>query len=220
MINQLEGMIEDVSEGRVLVKCGAVTYELLIPASDEGELVTRIGQSAKFHTLHYLESQGQGATYLPRLIGFQTSADRGFFELFTTVKGIGNRKALRALQLPCATIAQAIAAKDVATLVSLPEIGRRTAESIVVELQGKVERYMEAKPARSGGVPTAPNGANLGGKMTLINDALAVLTQLGEQRLEARTLIDRALSADADLRSADALVAAVYRLKELNAVGR
>ncbi len=48
-------------------------------------------------TFQYLESQGQGSSVIPRLVGFQSTAEREFFELFTTVKGIGNRRALRAM---------------------------------------------------------------------------------------------------------------------------
>jgi hypothetical protein len=48
----------------------------------------------------------------------------------------------------------------------------------------------------------------------LIRDAVAVLTQLGEQRLSARQLVDRALAADSTLADAETLVAAAFRLRE------
>ena len=43
---------------------------------DAMALAARIGQPASFHTLHYLEGQGQGSSFWPRLIGFQSTADR------------------------------------------------------------------------------------------------------------------------------------------------
>ena len=97
--------------------------------------------------------------------------------------------------------------KDADLLTTLPEIGRRTAETIVAELHGKVDRFVELKPVDIDGVA--------GGETpTAIHDAVTVLVQLGEPRLQARQLVERALRSDPDIESADALVAAAYRLKE------
>jgi holliday junction DNA helicase RuvA len=210
MINRIAGELESVTEdGRALLVCDHLTYELLIPGADHQRLGTMVGQRVMFHTLHYLENRDQGAAYMPRLIGFASPEDRSFFELFTTVKGIGNRKALRALQLPFPAIASAIAQRDLDLLKSLPEIGKRTAETIVAELHGKVDRYVELKP-----IDTARSAAD--GRYALANDAVGVLVQLGENRVQARQLVDRALSADGALKTAEALVAAAFRLKELS----
>jgi len=212
MISRIEGDLVSITEdGRAFLCCDHITYELLIPGADHQRLATMIGQSVRFHTLYYLENQGQGAAYIPRLIGFASPEDRSFFELFTTVKGIGNRKALRALQLPFGAVAAAIAEKDVELLVSLPEIGKRTAETIVAELHGKVDRFVEAKPF---GGPDGGGGADAG-RAALIRDAVGVLTQLGEQKIHARQLVDRALAADPALETAERVVAAAFRLKEL-----
>lgn len=143
--------------GAAQVQVGGLVYEVLVPASDAALLSAHVGQEVEFHTLHYLEGQGQGSSYWPRLVGFRTAADREFFELFTTVKGIGTRKALRALQAPFGRVAQAVAARDLGFLTALPEIGRKTAETIVVELRGKVERFAMRGPGATTG------GANGGG---------------------------------------------------------
>lgn len=209
MINRIAGELESVTEdGRALLVCDHLTYELLTPGADHQRLGTMIGQRVMFHTLHYLENRDQGAAYMPRLIGFASPEDRSFFELFTTVKGIGNRKALRALQLPFPAIASAIAQRDLDLLKSLPEIGKRTAETIVAELHGKVDRYVELKP-----IDSARSNDD---RYALANDAVGVLVQLGENRVQARQLVDRALSADGALTTAEALVAAAFRLKELS----
>jgi len=211
MINRIEGLLESITDdGRALLRCDHIVYELFVPGADQQRLAAMSGQNVQFHTLHYLENRDQGAAYIPRMIGFGSPEDRAFFELFTTVKGIGNRKALRALQLPFGTIAAAIAEKDVDLLKSLPEIGKRTAETIVAELHGKVDRFVELKP-----LPVDKAGAIPSGRAALINDAVAVLTQLGEQKLTARQLVERALAADPALDSAEVIVAAAFRLKEL-----
>jgi len=201
-----------MDDGAALVQCGDhLTYELLVPGADQQRLATMIGESVTFHTLHYLENCNQGAAYLPRLIGFTSPADREFFELFTTVKGIGNRKALRALQIPFADVASAISQKDADLLKSLPEIGKRTAETIIVELHGKVDHFVEVKLS----VGVSGRGGSADPRTALVNDAVGVLVQLGETKLIARQLVDRALAADPALASADAVVAAAFRLREL-----
>lgn len=212
MISRIEGELVALTPGggAALLRCDHTTYELLIPGFDQQRLATMVGQRVLFHTLYYLENQNQGSAYIPRLIGFASPEDREFFELFTTVKGIGNRKALRALQLPFATIAAAIAQRDLDLLKSLPEIGKRTAETIVAELHGKVDRFVELKPlSGAGGAPLDD------ARGALVRDAVAVLSQLGEQKVVARQLVDRALLADPTLDSAESLVAAAFRLKEL-----
>ncbi|MHC5003408.1 MAG: Holliday junction branch migration protein RuvA [Planctomycetota bacterium] len=209
MISRIEGELRSVEAGRAELCCGPMWYQLLVPACDEQRLATQIGRTLEFHTLHYLEGQGQGTSFVPRLIGFCSPEDRAFFELFTTVKGLGNRKALRALQLPFRDVAAAIAARDVDVLRSLPEIGKRTAETIVAELDGKVDRFVELKPVGPGeqGPPSAARAEAL-------SDAATVLVQLGENRSVARQLVERALREDPELDGADALVAAALRLRD------
>jgi Holliday junction DNA helicase RuvA len=204
MISRIEGELLSAAGSSIELGCGELVYELLVPAIDTQRLAAMVGERISFHTLHYMEGQGQGTSFIPRLIGFRTIEDRAFFELFTTVKGFGNRKALRALELPFADIAAAIAAKDTDVLTALPEIGKRTAESIIAQLSGKVDRFIEIKDMH----PAAQINP-------LTNDAIAVLVQLGESKSHARQLVDRALAADPSLDSPDALVAAAFRLKEL-----
>ena len=200
MITHLTGTLVAIEDGAAHVRSGDLTYEVLVPAADAMALAARIGQPASFHTLHYLEGQGQGSSFWPRLIGFQSTADRAFFELFTTVKGIGNRKALRALQLPFGQVAEAIAARDHALLQSLPEIGKRTAETICVELKGKVDPFVRGigAGARAGASSTAPRGAITAEAKLLAaaRDAVEVLVQLGHAKPAARDLVERVIARE------------------------
>ena len=211
MISRIEGELVSVENSRAEVGIGAITYEVLIPGTDGMRLSGMIGHTVVFHTLHYLEAQGQGSSFIPRIIGFSSPHERAFFELFTTVKGLGSKKALRALQLPFADVAAASAARDHTLLISLPEIGKRTADTIIAELHGKVDRFVEFKPLAE----TGSDQAQATGRLGLIRDASAILSQLGEPKLQARQLADRALEADSAIESVDELVAAAFRLKEL-----
>ena len=211
MIASIEGELLSAEQGTALLRVGALSYEVLVPAADVPALAGQRGATVRFVTLHYLEGQGQGSSFWPRLIGFRSAEDRDFFELFTTVKGIGVRKALRALQRPFAEVAAAIARRDEKALTALPEIGKKMAESIVVELKDKVARYAATT---SGGMPSTVGGttptASLAGAA---GDAVVVLVQLGEPRPTAERLVERALQVEGVKAAAEVLVAAALRMR-------
>ncbi len=213
MIAKIEGILESIDADKAYLRLpNGLTYEVLLSAYTSARLSGSIGQDITLITLHYLESQAQGATIFPRLAGFMSVTDKQFFELFVTCKGIGNRRALRAMTLSTAQIAGAIADRDLAMLQSLPEVGKRTAETIAVTLKGKVDRFIDALPAGSIGADGEPVTVS-GGGGSLARDAMNVLLQLGENRLQASAWIDRALSSDNAPADAEALVAEVYRIK-------
>ena len=202
MITRLRGKLVAVDEGKVMVAVEAITYELLIPAADVERLLDRISQQIELHTMHYFEGQSQGSSFIPRLIGFSSDRDRDFFQLFTTVKGIGNRKALRALIRPFGEIASAIANKDATALVSLPEIGKRSAETIIAELSGKIDLFIgDVIPRIEIKMPSFGE------------DAIAMLIQLGESPRDARKLVQLAIDRDVTIETADQLVQTSFQLK-------
>ncbi len=241
MIARIEGLLESVDKGAVLVRPGArdntggvggggaggyvgggLTYEVLVPAFAGARLGLMVGQVVTLETMAFLESQNQGASFTPRLAGFLTVDDRAFFELLTTCKGIGNRKALRAMALDCGQIAGAIADRDVALLQSLPEIGKRTAETVVATLHGKVERFISAGALAMGSsAEVAGDGGDAGGQGAkphaagrMAREALEVLLTLGENRVQAVEWIDTVLRDNEDRPSdVEALVQRVYAKK-------
>jgi Holliday junction DNA helicase RuvA len=213
MIARIHGVLEALEGSTALIGAGGgLTYQVLLPAYTASRLGASIGRPVTLHTLHWLESQDQGSSMTPRLAGFLSEEDRRFFELFTTCKGLGRRRALRAMAMDTARIAAAIADRDLPMLQSLPEIGRRLAETLVATLHGKVDGFVSAaafgdKPADAGSSRTAGDGS-------LAREALQALLQLGEDRLTAVSLIDRAL-ADPEQRprTVQQLLTRVYALK-------
>lgn len=227
MITRITGTLESVEPlaAVVHVEGSGLAYQVLIPAyfaerlregpNGEGPLV---GRRVTFHTLEYLEGQGQGSSFIPRLVGFPSPQDRKFFELLTTVEGLGNRKALRAMAQEPALIAQAIAGREAHWLTQLPEIGRKTAEKIVLELHAKAGQFLStaelealetASSSRRAPAPGAP------GRHEATQAAVATLVALGETRPEAERLVQRALAADRSLKEAEEIVAAAYAAKAL-----
>lgn len=215
MICRLTGKLESVDGlAAVLEPVGqpALAYEVLLPAFLAERLRDRAGQTLTLITLHYLEGQSQGSSFEPRLIGFSTPRERAFFELFTTVKGIGNRKALRALAVEPASVAAAIVAKDAKALTKLPEIGKRLADTIIAELTGKVDAYLgDADPsAFQSSVEAKP----IVQRPPAVEEAIAVLIALGESPVEAERRVSLALTrAEREgfsPRSADEIVELLY----------
>ena len=197
MISRIEGVLVDVVDGvaEVRVAGSGLVYEVLVPACDAGDLMMRQGKEIAFVTLHYFESQGQGSHFVPRLIGFSSREQRDFFELLTTVKGIGNRKALRAMQVSHGRMAEAIAAGDARFLSTLPEIGKRTAESTIVELKGKLDPFLKDPSATRRALERSAVVAVTAVATGPAADAEDVLVALGEQRAQARAKVERVMAA-------------------------
>ncbi|MBY0308744.1 MAG: hypothetical protein K2Q09_08380 [Phycisphaerales bacterium] len=201
MISSVTGTLVSLANGVATLRpAGAVgdalSLEVLLPAYLAERLTTRVGEPLSLSVYFYLEGQGQGTSFEPRLIGFATADERRFFDLFTTVKGIGNRKALRAMARTPAEIAGAIIRSDAKGLTQLPEIGRKLAETMILELKDKVAAFASADglagdgpsgPARR---PAAAVESTLTGPA---GDAVEALVRLGEQRTEAERRVLRAV---------------------------
>jgi len=204
MIARIAGRLEHVVDGAGLIDTGSgLWYEVLIPACDVERLTRRVGQDVVLATIHYLDGAPSRGSQTPRLVGFSREEDRRFFTLFTTVKGIGIRKALRALARPVAEVAAAIAGRDAKFLATLPEIGKRTAEQIIAELHGKVDEF--AGPAVVAGAEGELSAA--------ASEAVAVLVQLGEKRADAIALVQRVLAVAPEADSAEQIIQHAYKVK-------
>lgn len=220
MISRITGKLESLDSAKATITPdGALSYDVLLPGFVAARLGGSIGQTVTLHTVHFLEGTSQGTTFTPRLAGFLSDGERTFYELFTTVKGIGSRKALRCMAMDVGQIAGAIAARDAKLLQSLPEIGRKMAETIITALHDKVDPFVSG--AVYGGAST-PSGATSAGAAgpddaaparTVARDALEVMAQLGENRAEAVQWIDRVLADQPDITEPQVLIAEVFRIR-------
>jgi Holliday junction DNA helicase RuvA len=208
MISSLTGELKQIDDDRAHVQCGPLVYELLLPASDLIGLAVSIGTQTTFHTIFYLEGDPSRGGLEPRLIGFIRSTDKRFFELFTTVKGIGPRTALRALTAPVGEIAHAIESRDTRYLIGLKGIGKRTAELIIAELAGKVGDFAIAGKAPRGPVVTTRSRLTPDEE-----DAVSGLVALGERRADAERLLERAKQTNPALKNTDQLLREMLRLR-------
>ncbi len=212
MIERIEGKLVSLEGAEAVVEPSGwpVALRVLLPAYLAERLADRAGQPVEFRTLCYLESQGQGTSFVPRLVGFATPAERRFFELFTTVKGVGNRKALRAMAAEPAVIARAIAGRDAKALVALPEIGKRLAETIIAELDGKVASFLST--AELDGALDRAQRAPAGGLKGPGAEAMAALMALGESPESAERMVRAAMAIEPKPGTTDELIQAAYRV--------
>lgn len=208
MISSLTGTLVQVDDDRIHLRAGHIVYEALVPASDIALLSTGVGQEMTFHTILYFEGDSSGGNLDPRLVAFLRKEDKRFFEKFITVKGIGPKKALKALISPAGEIARAIEEKDARFLVKLPQIGKRLAEQIVAELSGKVAAFATSYDSKTPSIDKP-----IQRRSTLEEDAIAALMALGERRTDAEALLERARDRVSDAKTSNDLVREMLRLR-------
>ena len=208
MISSITGQLRRVEPDRVHLSCGPILYEILVPASDIPELQSRSGEEIVFHTILDLEGDPTRGGLTPRLIGFLRPEDKRFFQLFITVKGIGPKRALRALVQPTAQIAAAIESKNTRFLVEFPEIGKRMAELIVAELAGKAGDFSSAPPPRRRTFPPV---------LPTSRTPSTARIALGISRPEAERLLDRARQVDPALSTTESFLREMLRLRTVRA---
>ena len=207
MIAALTGELRHVDDGHVHLAAGPVLYELLYPAADKAALAAAVGESLTLHTIFYLSGDPTRGGMDPTLIGFLRPDDKRFFEIFTTVKGIGPKKALRALAVSVGEIASAIEGKDAKFLIGLPEIGKRTAEQIIAELAGKLKTFAAAA------IVDGTTRRVLGRRPESEEDAIAGLMALGERRPDAEALLERVKAASPEIVTTDGVLREMLRLR-------
>lgn len=205
MIVRLTGTVLDVSEEAAVIERDGIAREVLVPRYAIGELAACVGRQVTLFTLEFLEgNSAMGGTLTPRLLGFAHEQDRAFFKRFISVKGIGPRKALKALAEPVVRIARWIEQADQKSLARLPGIGKRAADLIVAELRGKLDAFA------MGGDHEATPAATLNNTQ---RDALEVLLAWGDSRPDAERWLERAAQLHPDVDSADEWVRAAYKIK-------
>ncbi len=150
MIAKIRGILDKVGDFSALVDVGGLFYEIMLPSAlvDALKRDGSSGSEIELYTLDYIEG-GQVGNQYPRLVGFAEAIDKEFFSLYTSVSGLGIKKALKSLTMPINEIARAIETEDVSTLKKLPGIGGRLAEKIIAALKGKTARFALAKESKA-----------------------------------------------------------------------
>lgn len=134
MISYLKGTIIDKDEKTVtLLTNSGVGYLIFIP---KHLLPTaEIGKETVLYIYTHIREDEIS------LFGFEKNEERSFFKLLISVNGIGPKIGLEILSVPLATVISAIINEDHSTLTTIPGLGKKTAERIILELKQKIEQF-------------------------------------------------------------------------------
>lgn len=198
MIGRLRGQVVEIAEATVLLDVGGVGYEVEVSSAalsqahqaDAGAQAAgdRHGVTAHVLTLftHFVVREDAQQLY-----GFVDRAERELFRTLIRVSGVGPKLALSVISgISLADLAGAVATREVARLVRIPGIGKKTAERLLVELSGKLPAVAERADAR--GAPT-PSGAGAEAERALValgyrpHEAAVAIAAVLESRSEGST---------------------------------
>jgi Holliday junction DNA helicase RuvA len=191
VIASLRGRVSATRAGAIVLDVGGVGYLVAATASAVRRAGDADGGEITVHThLHVREDTLQ-------LYGFASTAERSLFELLLGVSGVGPKAALAIVSgFAPDQIRRAVATSDHALFTSIPGIGRRTAERVVVDLKDKVGAVEIAATGTEGGAAgdghAAARDALVGLGMT-VAEAEAALREVDDDApIEER--VRRALS--------------------------
>lgn len=176
MIGHLRGTVLEKHPNEVIVEAAGVGYEVQIPISTYTTLPAEGAPvSLRIHT-HVREDALV-------LFGFATSEEKAVFEKLIAVSGIGPKLGITVLSgLPTPDLVAAIRMGDVARLVKIPGVGKKTAERMILELKDKL---MVIGP---GSNVTATDTAGVGFS-ALERDVISALQNLGCSQAAAEAAV-------------------------------
>lgn len=197
MISRITGTLDLKELDRVEVTTpGGVGYALQIPLS-VFETLPKAGETVTLHTSLVVKEDAW------QLFGFATPFERRVFDLVRTANGVGPALALSLLSsLTASRLVRAIVDRDTATLQSVPRVGKKKAEQMVLDLATKMRDV--------GGEPSAAGGGTPAGAAA--EDAIRALVSLGYSLADAERGVRAALdAADGPLGTTELIRAALPR---------
>ncbi len=189
MIGKLQGVVDYIGDGFVIIMAGPVGYKVYTP-----EYLT-----PKSTATLWIETVVREDSI--RLFGFTSQAAQNLFNMLTAVSGVGPKVAM-AIQstINTDTLMTAIATGDAKTIATAPGVGKKMAEKIIVELKSRV----------GGGAFDCGGAATSAGAL---GDLLAALEALGYRRMDVVEMAQRLV---ADNPSADVARLVPMALKNIS----
>jgi len=184
MISYLQGVIAEKQPTRAVIDIQGVGYDVAIPVSSY-ERMGNVGEIVKLFT--YLHVREDALL----LFGFATQEEREMFLLLISVSGIGPKSGLGILSsISIPEFKQAILGENLDLITSVPGVGKKTAQRLVIELKEKV-----AKMGSSGGVSVV---GKVAATSEVADEAMMALISLGYNKQVAEKAIAKALRENPD----------------------
>ena len=178
MIAHVSGTLLNKELDRVeVMTSGGVAYELSIPLGVY-ESLPRAGETVSLHTHLVVKEDGW------LLFGFANGFEKRVFQRVLNAKGVGPSLALGLLStLTAERLVRALRDKDLATLQSVPRVGRKKAEQLILDLADKLDDLQVSVPGLGG---PRPEGAGA-------EDAIRALVSLGYSTGDADHAVRQAI---------------------------
>ncbi|QIV96003.1 Holliday junction branch migration protein RuvA [Allofrancisella inopinata] len=200
MISFIRGTLLEKDPTALLVDVNGVGYEIFVPMTT-------------FYTLGETNSEISLYTHfvvredIQQLYGFKTKVDKKVFQELIKVSGIGARTAIAILSgMDCKTLLHCIENKDYGLLATVPGIGKKTAERLVVEIYDKLlklanEIYGQSDIKNSTELPkdsTAQDSSMIISN-SIFNEAVDALLALGYKQKDAEKMVRSSLVDTSDV---------------------
>jgi len=201
MIAKLRGVVDEVGDDWAVIDVGGVGYLVFCSSRTLAALDTAGGTVSLSIETHVREDH-------IHLYGFAEPSEKEWFNLLTTVQGVGAKVGLAILSaLQPADLANALMAQDKASLTQAQGVGPRLAARILTELKDKAGDLAVVRHVGFGGGAAAENAA--------LPDAVSALVNLGYRRNDAFGAVTQAAQQLGEDATVEALVKA--GLQELSA---
>jgi Holliday junction DNA helicase RuvA len=180
MIARLSGRLLGKQPNQVIVDVNGVGYEVNIPISTFYE-VGEVGHAVQLQIYTHVREDTIA------LYGFKTSKEKMVFEHLTSISGIGPRLGITILSgMPVDELVFAIRQSNLARLTSIPGVGRKTAERLVVELRDKLSKFAAAAVETSSAIEPVSQQQE---------DVISALVNLGYAKPAAEKAVQSVISS-------------------------
>ena len=181
MIAMISGKIVYKGISHVVIDAQGVGYRVFIPLTTFYVLPEN-GHDVTLHIHTHVKQDGIN------LFGFYTIQERDIFELMLTVSGIGPKMSINILSgISVSELLNAISKGDLKKLISIPGLGKKTAERLILELKEKVIKRMI--------IEETPEGTDGQREKDIIKeDALSALVNLGYKNNIAQDALDKVMN--------------------------
>src|SRR5205085_4162834 len=191
MIAHLSGTLLAKHATSVILDVGGVGYEVTIPVTTFYDLGDT-GAPVRLRIYTHVREEAL------QLFGFRTERERELFTLLISVSGIGPKSAVAMLSgMSADEIVTAIRTNNYARLTSIPGVGRKTAERLVIELRDKMAAL--SSPALGEEIAVGVAAGAPQSEDALREEALSALLNLGFQRMLAEKALTQAINEGGDM---------------------